>query len=378
MIRQTLAIFLDAYRELNARKLFWFVLILSGLVVGAFAAVGINERGITVLRWEFEIPFNTSVVSREQFYKMLFTTLGISFWLAWIATILALVSTAGIFPDFVSGGSIDLFLCKPISRLRLFLTKYATGLLFVTLQVAVFSAASYLVIGLRSGAWVPGLFISVPVVVCFFSYLYCVCVLIGLLTRSTIAALLLTILFWFLVFGVHVGELAMLKSSVRREQEIARLDRGVARVRQEIAAHDAPRSTTGPAPIAEASAARRQFLQTRLDAAEQQREGVRNPWKTPHRIFLALKAVLPKTSETIELLNRWLVLAADLPEPEPETTEEDKARDFLGRTAADAAADTAVAKIVAERSVGWVLGTSLAFEGVVLFLAGWIFCRRDY
>ena len=29
---QTMAIFLDAYRELNSRKLFWITLILSGVV----------------------------------------------------------------------------------------------------------------------------------------------------------------------------------------------------------------------------------------------------------------------------------------------------------------------------------------------------------
>jgi len=31
MIGQTLAIFLDAYRELNSRKLFWMTMLLSGL-----------------------------------------------------------------------------------------------------------------------------------------------------------------------------------------------------------------------------------------------------------------------------------------------------------------------------------------------------------
>jgi hypothetical protein len=30
------------------------------------------------------------------------------------------------------------------------------------------------------------------------------------------------------------------------------------------------------------------------------------------------------------------------------------------------------------RSVRWVLGTSLAFEAVVLGLGAWVFCRRDY
>jgi hypothetical protein len=30
------------------------------------------------------------------------------------------------------------------------------------------------------------------------------------------------------------------------------------------------------------------------------------------------------------------------------------------------------------RSEWWIVGTSLAFEGVVLGLAAWIFCRRDF
>jgi hypothetical protein len=31
-----------------------------------------------------------------------------------------------------------------------------------------------------------------------------------------------------------------------------------------------------------------------------------------------------------------------------------------------------------DRSLAWVLGTSLLFEAVVLALAGWLSCRRDY
>jgi hypothetical protein len=30
------------------------------------------------------------------------------------------------------------------------------------------------------------------------------------------------------------------------------------------------------------------------------------------------------------------------------------------------------------RSLWWVIGTSLAFEAVVLLLAAWSFCRRDF
>ena len=170
---QTWAIFLEAYRNLNSKKLFWLVLILSALVVVAFACLGINESGLKIAFWQIDNNvLNTKQMPPDQFYKTIFVQIGIGIWLAWLATILAIISTSGIFPDLLTSGSIDLFVSKPISRLRLFITEYAAGLLFVALQVTIFSAACFLVIGLRGGVWEPGLFLAVPIMVCFFSYLY--------------------------------------------------------------------------------------------------------------------------------------------------------------------------------------------------------------
>src|SRR5439155_22018452 len=138
-----------------------------------------KDGKFTFLWWETPISVQ---VSASDLYKILFSEFGIKWWLSFIATILALISTASIFPDFITGGSIDLYLSKPIGRLRLFLTKYATGLLFVALQVLVFSLASFVVIGVRGKSWEPGIFLAVPLVVSFFSYIYCVCVLIGIVT----------------------------------------------------------------------------------------------------------------------------------------------------------------------------------------------------
>ncbi len=45
---QTLALLNAAYRELNARKLFWVTMGLSLLIVAAFAAVGINATCVTL------------------------------------------------------------------------------------------------------------------------------------------------------------------------------------------------------------------------------------------------------------------------------------------------------------------------------------------
>ena len=172
-MRQTVALFVDAYRELNHRRLFWVTIVLSGLVVAAFAAIGNDEEGLTILHWSIPFPFvSTNFIPRADFYKFTFAQLGVGYWLGWIATIIGLVSTASIFPDFVDRGSIDLMLSKPIGRTRLFFTKFLTGLLFAGLQVTVFTLASFLVIGLRGGDWEPWIFISIPLVLLFFSYLF--------------------------------------------------------------------------------------------------------------------------------------------------------------------------------------------------------------
>src|SRR5262249_7835734 len=126
----------------------------------------------------------------------------VGFWFTWLASLLALISTAGIFPDFLASGSIDLFLAKPLSRLRLFFTKYMAGLLFVLLQVTLFTILCFFILGFRAGVWEPGLFLAIPLILLFFSYLFCICVLLGTLTRSTIAALMITLLVWFGIWAV--------------------------------------------------------------------------------------------------------------------------------------------------------------------------------
>ncbi|MEM9663033.1 MAG: hypothetical protein AAF937_12080, partial [Planctomycetota bacterium] len=117
-LRQTTALFADAYRELAAGKLFWITLVLSATVAGVFAAVGIDEEGMTVLWFRLPIPVDSSDISPGALYKLLFFQLGISVWLAWIATILGLITTAGIIPSLVSSGVIDSMVAKPITRTR--------------------------------------------------------------------------------------------------------------------------------------------------------------------------------------------------------------------------------------------------------------------
>ena len=363
------AIAIDSYRELNSKRLFWVSLAISALVVLAFAAIGINEKGITILWWEFESFINSNLVKPEVFYKGLFTGFGVGFWLAWLATILALVSTAGIIPEFVSSGTIPLVLSKPIPRWRLFLLKYLGSLAFVALQVTLFSLASFLVLGFRGGVWEPMVFMAIPIVVVFYSYLYSICVLIGMITKSTIAALLLTLLVWVGLFSVHAVESGLLSVRVVSDLTAENINAEIERIEGRV---EEGRVTP------EAAEARIEVL---ADERDEVLEKTRN-WRYIHTGTMVLKTILPKTSETIALLERWMVEMADMPEGQQTGEQPSELAQMFGSSSEFAPSDEAVQRETIERtrerSVVWVIGTSLLFEIVVLGIAMWIFVRRDF
>lgn len=378
MIRmQTCAILMDACRGLKARKMFWIVLGLSALMVLVFASLGIDETGMKFLKWTFSSSPNTNHMSPAEFYKSAFTGIGLSIWLGWIASVLALISTAGIFPSLVSSGSIDLVLSRPIGRLRLFLTQYAAGLLFVVLQASVFCAGSFLLIGIRGGEWELGLFLGIPLVVCLFSYLFSVCVFWGLVTRSTVAALLLTLLFWGFLYAVHTAETGLLFWQNEREERAARVQWEADSLQAQLAELEKQppdeRTDEAEQKLADMGTRISDLRKARSDALS-----VAGGLRTGQKIVYAIKSFLPKTEETIGLTQRVLVRFADLPDSEGGQNRGGQSppgpidpRDQ--RTAANT-----LVKEMRTRSVWWVLGTSLAFELVVLALSARIFCRRDY
>ena len=121
------AFIIDAYRQLTAAKLFWLTLGLSILVVIAFGSISFNQNGLTIFYGlqtiESETVYAGSPWARG-LYIGIYSNFLVTIWLSWIATILALISTCTIFPEFVKSGAIELTLSRPISRIKLFLVKY--------------------------------------------------------------------------------------------------------------------------------------------------------------------------------------------------------------------------------------------------------------
>jgi ABC-type transport system involved in multi-copper enzyme maturation permease subunit len=394
-LTQTIALILDAYRDLNSRRLFWITLLLSLLIVAGFGFVGINAEGIKIFAWQLRGMWNSNIIPPNQFYKWLFTALAIPVWLGLIASILALISVGGMFPDMLTGGAIDLYLAKPISRLRLFLTKYLCGLMFVALQVFVFCAASVIVIGTRGGTWEWRIFLAVPLVTLFFSYLFCVCVLLGVLTRSTLAAILVTLLLWGMLYVVNASDGGLTAFRVGAEHRVARQ-------KALIAANEKLIDNNNALPTTQRSnMSGFEFQLTKQREALPAYEETAHSLQMWSNLIYAVKTPLPKTGETVQLMSRWLVDPTPFYDADEQRLDQRQTRRAQRRASTQGKdASTANEQFQAsgdlevdmgspevsrgiqesfrQRSAWWIIGTSLGFEVVILGIASFIFCRRDF
>ncbi|CAN5426480.1 hypothetical protein BH09PLA1_BH09PLA1_22780 [soil metagenome] len=124
-----------------------------------------------------------------------------------------------------------------------------------------------------------------------------------------------------------------------------------------------------------------------------QRADFTNPLIFWHRLTLGIKSVLPKTSETVALLSRSLEKYANIHHQEADESTDDsvmpnsnsgdsgKGSRRRNHDREEVLMDRARVSTITDfnrRSLFWVIGTSLIFEGVMLSIAAIVFCRRDF
>jgi len=218
---QIWALVLDSFRESCDRKIFWVLLVISGVITLSLACVGFDENG-----WSFFFGLYTidNEVYRlgnpevQEFYGSLISGFLIDLYIGWIGVGVALVATAGIFPNLMQSGTIDVILAKPLGRWKLFFGKYVGSLGFVFLHASVFILSTFLVIGWRADIWLWGYLWCIPLLVLLFSYVYSFCVLVSIRTKSTLSSLLIAFGFWFACFLVQNLHSTLMIESVWGEQ----------------------------------------------------------------------------------------------------------------------------------------------------------------
>ncbi len=157
---------------------------------------GGHKMGILFGAWDVPLK-GTSVNTVVMGFQLMFAEYIAGFF----GVILSLIFTAFFIPGMLEKGNIEILVSKPISRSMLLIYKYVGGLLYVFLLSVLLIGGSWLALSLRSGFWNPTYLYSIGVQTFYFAILYSVSVLFGVLWRSWIGSILMTILAWILFTG---------------------------------------------------------------------------------------------------------------------------------------------------------------------------------
>ncbi|MBM3982658.1 MAG: hypothetical protein FJ304_20780 [Planctomycetes bacterium] len=117
-----------------------------------------------------------------------------------LALLVGMIITAFFIPNMLRKGSVDLFISKPIGRAQLLVYKYIGGLTFMFLVTAFTVGGIWFVLAVRSGYWNPSFLVAIPVLTFTFAVLYAISTLVATVTRSAVAAMLLSVGFAFFMF----------------------------------------------------------------------------------------------------------------------------------------------------------------------------------
>jgi hypothetical protein len=188
---------------------------------------------------------------------------------------------------------------------------------------------------------------------------------------------------------VQTTESFLLLQSIREDVHAASLDRQIADTQASLARLSDPIAATQPDETSEPSPSKsynpfsyfvhsHDDLRDRLERLQTERKSITPALHTAHKLAFAAVTILPKTSGTTELLVRALSSQQDT---EALAALDDDRDRRPGRRESPADRRTvreAMQDDEKHRTATWFIGTSIAFEAVILGIAAWIFCRRDY
>ena len=211
-----IALLQDAFAQVVDNLVFRLLVgVLFALVLPTFL-IQLNPEGLRVLffldyRWDQLLGFfgNLSPMGSEgetHVYVIDWIQRFISDHLAGkVGVLLCVTATAFFVPRMLEKGAADTVFSKPVSRLTLMLSRYVAGLIFIAVLSTGLIGGMHLGFSLVSGHSMQGFLWSIPMLIYLFAIMHAFSVMVGVWTRSSVAAILLTVIFFFVNSCVHSG-----------------------------------------------------------------------------------------------------------------------------------------------------------------------------
>jgi len=203
----------DTFYQVLDNKIFRLLLAVVLLIVAPTFLIGFRENSVQVLFGWREIGYDQFLGFAGQRARAVFDpqarviqgfqSVVVEGLIGNLGMVFCVSATAFFMPRMMEKGSADILFAKPVSRLYLMLSRYVAGLLFVGILAFVLVFGIWLGLVVVSGYNDPGFLWGAVTLVYLFAILHAFSVCVGVFTRSTVAAIMLS-LFLFMGSGcVH-------------------------------------------------------------------------------------------------------------------------------------------------------------------------------
>ena len=224
----------DTFRQAQASAIFWAMLAVSGVCIAFCAStstVGLPLRpagevaerlpaqqgsgpdqprsdGVDKIDGEIRFLFGAVRVPWHQYrdeavrWLQMLLAGGIA---DTAGVLLALVWTAAFLPAFLEPAAATVLLAKPVPRWSLLAGKYVGVLALVAFQAAAFVGGTWLALGLATGSWDARYLLAAPLLVLHFAVFFSFSCMLAVWSRSAIACIFGSLVFWFLCWGMSYG-----------------------------------------------------------------------------------------------------------------------------------------------------------------------------
>ena len=150
-----------------------------------------------------EVEMGGSEVSIEKLVLGFET--GFSGFLYVFCTFLAVFATAHLVPRMQEKGTIDLYLARPVSRVRLLLSRYVAGLILAGSNVIYLMGSIWIIVASKTGVWNARFLLAGSIIFLVIAVLLAFAFLVGVFTSSTAVSIMATygIFFFGLMLSAH-------------------------------------------------------------------------------------------------------------------------------------------------------------------------------
>jgi ABC-type transport system involved in multi-copper enzyme maturation permease subunit len=180
-----LALIVNTLRELSTKATLYVIAGISTLIIlvmlaGISSQTAADGKMVTL----FGLPISPPVSAENLEALVCQMQTGFAKGLFAGVILFGVFATAGIIPDMLEKGTIDLYLSKPLARWELLLGKYLGAVAAMLLNIVYFLGAMWLIFGVKVGVWNVQLLLSSLTLTFVFACLFSIVALLGIVFRN--------------------------------------------------------------------------------------------------------------------------------------------------------------------------------------------------